>query len=73
MTFATPLRSFLLCMAAFTSAHGDVGATRVPAGANLQDAIDRARPGDTLVLEAGATYVGNFTLPDKTGSGRRRR
>jgi hypothetical protein len=34
----------------------------VPAGTDLQAAIDRARPGDTLVLAAGATYVGNFVL-----------
>ena len=67
MTIATSLRSFLLCMAALASAHADVGTTHVPAGANLQDAIDRARPGDTLVLDAGTTYVGNFTLPVKTG------
>jgi len=41
--------------------------TTVPAGANLQEYIDRARPGDVLVLEPGATYVGNFVLPAKTG------
>jgi hypothetical protein len=40
----------------------------VPSGSSLQDAIDRANPGDTLVLEAGATYVGNFVLPSKQGS-----
>jgi hypothetical protein len=40
----------------------------VPAGADLQAAIDRARPGDTIALEPGATYVGNFVLPVKPGS-----
>jgi hypothetical protein len=40
---------------------------RVPAGGDLQEAINRARPGDTIVLDAGATYVGNFVLPLKTG------
>ncbi len=39
----------------------------VPAGASLQQAIDRARPGDTLLLVPGASYVGNFVLPAKTG------
>jgi hypothetical protein len=39
----------------------------VAAGADLQAAIDRARPGDTLALEPGATYVGNFTLPSHDG------
>ena len=37
--------------------------TTVPAGADLQTYINRARPGDVLLLEPGATYVGNFTLP----------
>ena len=37
--------------------------TTVPAGADLQNYINRARPGDVLMLEPGATYVGNFTLP----------
>jgi hypothetical protein len=40
----------------------------VPAGADLQAAIDRAKPGDVITLEPGATYVGNFTLPATTGS-----
>ena len=40
--------------------------TSVPAGADLQAYIDRARPGDVLLLEPGATYVGNFTLPAVT-------
>ena len=37
--------------------------TNVPAGADLQTFINRARPGDVLLLEPGATFVGNFTLP----------
>lgn len=40
----------------------------VPAGADLQQAIDRARPGDAIVLAPGATYIGNFRLPVKPGS-----
>jgi len=42
---------------------GEAVQTNVPAGADLQVYIDRARPGDVLLLEPGATYVGNFTLP----------
>jgi hypothetical protein len=40
---------------------------RVSATGDLQQALDNAVPGDTIVLEAGATYVGNFTLPAKIG------
>jgi hypothetical protein len=35
----------------------------VPAGGDLQAALDRARPGQAVLLEPGATYVGNFVLP----------
>ena len=37
------------------------------AGDDLQDALDAARPGDTILLEAGATFRGPFTLPAKQG------
>src|SRR5690349_21291032 len=43
--------------------------TYVPAGGNLQVAINAAQPGDTIVLEPSATYVGAFTLPPKSGTG----
>ncbi|MDP3001082.1 MAG: hypothetical protein Q8N47_26605 [Bryobacterales bacterium] len=43
-------------------------ATRyVPGGGNLQQALDAANPGDTILLEAGATYTGNFLLRAKQG------
>ena len=42
---------------------------RVSVGAALQDAIDQAQPGDTIELENGATFVGNFTLTAKDGDG----
>jgi hypothetical protein len=34
---------------------------------DLQAAINAAKAGDTIVLEAGATYTGPFTLPKKAG------
>ena len=39
----------------------------VPAAGNLQAAINNAAAGDTIVLDAGATYTGPFTLPAKSG------
>ena len=43
--------------------------TKVKAGGDLAAAIDAAQPGDTLELEAGATFTGPFTLPNKSGDG----
>jgi len=40
----------------------------VPAGGDLQAALNSALPGDTIVLQAGATYTGNFTLPVLSGT-----
>lgn len=37
----------------------------VPAGGNLQTALNNATPGQTITLEPGATYTGNFLLPAK--------
>ena len=54
-----------------TSYAAPTGATlHVAAGGNLQDALDKAQLGDTIVLQAGATFTGPFKLPNKTtGSG----
>ncbi len=38
----------------------------VNAGGNLQAALNNAQLGDTIVLQAGATFTGPFTLPNKT-------
>jgi hypothetical protein len=40
----------------------------VPAGGDLQAALNAARPGDTILLQAGATFSGNFILPAKGGT-----
>ena len=40
----------------------------VPAGGNLQTAINNAQRGDEIVLTAGATYTGTFVLPTKSGT-----
>ena len=40
----------------------------VRAGGDFQAALDKAKPGDTILLQAGATFKGNFKLPAKAGS-----
>ena len=37
----------------------------VNAGGNLQAALDAAQPGDVIILQAGARFVGQFRLPPK--------
>ena len=41
---------------------------RCQPGDNLQAAFDSAVAGDVIVLQAGATFTGNFKLPNKTGN-----
>lgn len=41
---------------------------RVNAGGDFQAALDKANPGDTILLEQGAEFVGNFKLPNKRGN-----
>src|SRR5688572_20005949 len=60
--------AFLILLTLFISASATSAATLVvPAGGDLQAAINAAVPGDTIVLAAGATYRGPFILPKKTG------
>ncbi|HEY7913570.1 MAG TPA: hypothetical protein VIG62_16775, partial [Blastocatellia bacterium] len=40
----------------------------VNAGGDLQAALNAASPGSQIVLESGATFTGNFTLPAKSGN-----
>src|SRR5215204_1003923 len=59
---------FFFVLILFISASASLGATLVvPAGGDLQAAINAAALGDTIILEAGATYRGPFTLPKKAG------
>jgi hypothetical protein len=50
-----------LAAAAMPTSAGE--AIRVPAGGDLQAAINQARSGDRVLLAPGATYTGNFSLP----------
>src|SRR6187455_1548506 len=74
--FAAPRRcfrprifnAFTIVSILILSASASFAATFVvPAGGDLQAAINTAAAGDTIVLEAGAIYRGPFTLPNKTG------
>jgi hypothetical protein len=58
--------AILFCLTAVGAAQA--ATIVVPAGGNFQAALNAAQPGDTIVLEAGATYMGTFTLPLKGGS-----
>lgn len=44
----------------------NAGTINVPAGGDLQLALNSAQPGDLIILQAGASFVGNFYLPYKT-------
>jgi hypothetical protein len=59
------------CVFVGLCAPGAVRAATITLGphGDLQAALDAARPGDTIVLPAGAMYVGPFTLPRKQGRG----
>src|SRR5215217_4845831 len=63
------INAFIIVSVLLISASAAFGATLVvPAGGDLQAAIDSAAPGDTIVVEAGATYRGPFTLIPKSGA-----
>jgi hypothetical protein len=58
----------LLCALTAGARVSQAATVTVPAGGNLQTAINNAQPGDTILLEAGATYTGPFNLPVKAGA-----
>jgi hypothetical protein len=57
----------LLCVVGAVSQDTKAQPLVVRAGDDLQAVLDAARPGDTILLEAGAEFVGNFVLPAKSG------
>jgi hypothetical protein len=70
MTLYRVLTTACAAIFAILSAAGTAWAeTRlVRSGDNLQSALNLAQPGDVIMLEAGATFRGNFTLPVKGGA-----
>ncbi len=60
----------LVCLAAALAAgRANASTLTVNAGVDLQAALNKAQPGDTILLQAGATFTGTFVLPAKSGSG----
>jgi hypothetical protein len=55
----------LLAVFGIHTASAEAATIRVFAGDNLQDAINQAQPGDEVVIQAGATFLGPFNLPRK--------
>ncbi len=58
-----PAPMLLVLLAA---ASANAATITVNAGGNLQAALNAAQPGDTVVLAAGARFVGTFRLPQKS-------
>jgi len=59
----TPL--FALAALLWLATPAYAATTYVHAGDNQQTALNNAQPGDVLVLDAGASFTGPFTLPNK--------
>jgi glycosyltransferase involved in cell wall biosynthesis len=59
--------AIMICLAVCGRAT-EAATIAVPAGGDLQSALVNAKAGDTIELAAGATFVGNFTLPVKMGA-----
>jgi PKD repeat protein len=57
----------LIALTLFGKTQVEAASITVEKGGNLQAAINAAEPGDTILLEAGAEFIGNFILPPKTG------
>ncbi|MBA3711403.1 MAG: right-handed parallel beta-helix repeat-containing protein, partial [Pyrinomonadaceae bacterium] len=52
----------------WTSSPAQANTIFVPSGGNFQAALNTAQPGDTILLEAGGTFIGPFVLPNKPGA-----
>ena len=59
--------SVLVCLLA-TASLVSAATIAVPAGGDLQTAINAAQPGDVITLAPGAIYIGNFVLRTKARS-----
>jgi hypothetical protein len=64
MRFNTPCWGFL-CASVLVFSTANAATIAVPAGGDLQAALNAAQPGDVITLAPGVVYVGNFVLPNK--------
>jgi putative Ig domain-containing protein len=53
------------CVCALPTSSASAATIVVPAGGDLQSAINTAQSGDVITLAPNATYTGNFVLPNK--------
>ena len=61
-----PIRAWVVAVVYGLSGMAASAATiAVPAGGDLQAALNAAQAGDVITLEPNATYIGNFILPNK--------
>jgi putative Ig domain-containing protein len=63
--WGTALVCASMILVAIATSDARAATVAVPAGGNLQAALNAAQPGDVITLAPGATYVGNFVLPNK--------
>ena len=56
----------ILIQTAMTNTPAPGITTTVNSGGNLQNALNNAKCGDTIRLQAGATFTGMFTFPNKS-------
>ncbi len=63
----TGLQFLAVCLLAAGCGHAAV--SQLAPGDDLQQALNQAKPGDTLVLPAGNAFQGQFQLPKKSGAG----
>ena len=55
-----------LCVSILFGSSARSSTLTVGPGGDLQTALNSANPGDVIVITAGATFTGNFTLPAKS-------
>jgi len=60
------MRGVVLVLALAWASPTAAATITVNSGGDLQAALNAAVPGDEIVVEAGATFTGNFTLPVKS-------